>query len=1139
MALTSGVVFGQESYLKQAAELAELKQEQEAQYDQKEQRVQEYIEQHKISRSFISMEGTSYFIDYIDEWGKPVYIKTFNIDAAKSVGVDQLRQGGGLGVNLRGTGMTVGVWEVFGVMQSHQEFGNRVLTQDAASEIDNHATHVTGTIIAAGINPTAQGMAPEARALLYTANNDVAEMTGRAKPDQTSLLLSNHSYGLSLGWDFNNGSWSWNGNASISPDEDYRFGLYDAKSRDMDRLAFNAPYYLIVKSAGNDRNDVGDGSRPADGPYDIIGSWGNAKNILTVGAVEKIPNGYTGPQDVRISSFSSWGPTDDGRIKPDIVGVGVGLISPISTSEESYGSLSGTSMSAPNVTGSLALLQQLHKQETNNFMRSATLKALIIHTAHKATNSDGPDYRHGWGLLNAAGAAKHILDRDNLNNFMQERVLQEGETYEVAIHPVTGTKVTVTIAWTDPEGTPSPAVLDPTDLKLINDLDIRLVDDAGNEFMPYILEPDNPGRSAQRGDNFRDNVEKIELFNPEPRRYRVVVSHKNTLKNGQQAFSLLISQTAAYEDGDRRALYWIGGDGEWNNGANWSLSSGGSSANTVPLSTDRVVIDENSFSGNDQFISLSGNVEVFSFAWLNKSNNGISLNGHTLRSNDDLVVSSETFSVSTEGTFSVRGNGLFDLGPNSLPLLNLYFDAANANWAIPGFVDVNRIQLNRGNLSLAGAIGEIREIITSGTNAKALDLSGASISGLALFELGGSSLNIASDNSELTFISTNEASIVFSGKEFEGTFINPGGTLFVNTSDASIQRLEGLGIIEFLNSSRVDSLILEPGAQLVVDAGTVLSISQYWEINSSATNPVSIVSSSQSEVSTISIDTYEKFCFDHLNIDHVNYSGEGKVSIGLNSSTTNAVGWLAQTCDDVLFADFDVLYNCIEGMTYFINQSSGSITGYSWDFGNGKLATSENGYNQYTTAGPFNVSLTIANGGSVESVTRSISIIQPNPALNDNKIVQNENQLVSEKAGQAYQWFLDDELLEGETARIYQIGNLGGDFFVLTFNEGCNSISDSVTVEVTGIEDVILDESAAKEIYVYPVPVKQNLTVSWPETLRPNRLILLDLHGRSLYNEEIRSESNTFVVPMLSLPSGMYWLRLESDKGVYIRKVIK
>jgi len=63
---------------------------------------------------------------------------------------------------------------------------------------------------------------------------------------------------------------------------------------------------------------------------DAFGSiaWdANAKNILTVGAVEGIPGGYNRKEDVIMSSFSSWGPTDDGRIKPDLVADGVGVYS--------------------------------------------------------------------------------------------------------------------------------------------------------------------------------------------------------------------------------------------------------------------------------------------------------------------------------------------------------------------------------------------------------------------------------------------------------------------------------------------------------------------------------------------------------------------------------------------------------------------------------------------------------------------------------------------------------------------------------------------------------------------------------------------------------------------------------------------
>src|SRR5690606_23634167 len=88
----------------------------------------------------------------------------------------------------------------------------------------------------------------------------------------------------------------------------------------------------IVWAAGNDRSDTGDGSHPAppDGNggtgFDSIGPEGSAKNNITVGAVLKVPD-YTGPSSVVMSAFSSWGPTDDGRIKPDLVAAGVSIFS--------------------------------------------------------------------------------------------------------------------------------------------------------------------------------------------------------------------------------------------------------------------------------------------------------------------------------------------------------------------------------------------------------------------------------------------------------------------------------------------------------------------------------------------------------------------------------------------------------------------------------------------------------------------------------------------------------------------------------------------------------------------------------------------------------------------------------------------
>ncbi len=144
------------------------------------------------------------------------------------------------------------------------------------------------------------------------------------------------------------------------------------------------------------------------------------KILITVGAVNKVPS-YSGPESVQMSGFSSWGPTDDGRIKPDLVAAGVNLFSLSAANDSSYTTLSGTSMASPNVTGSLLLLQELYKNlHSGNFMRSSTLKALAIHTAKETGIYPGPDYSYGWGLLDDQAAAKLLLNQNDLDVVVKE-----------------------------------------------------------------------------------------------------------------------------------------------------------------------------------------------------------------------------------------------------------------------------------------------------------------------------------------------------------------------------------------------------------------------------------------------------------------------------------------------------------------------------------------------------------------------------------------------------------------------------------------------------------------------------------------------------------------------------------------------
>jgi hypothetical protein len=110
---------------------------------------------------------------------------------------------------------------------------------------------VAGTLIASGVVASAKGMANMAQLATHDWNSDNAEMTLAA---QNGLLVSNHSYGQIAGWHSSGGIWYWYGNPAISETLDWNFGFYNSKAQQWDNIAVNNPYYLIVKSAGNNRN---------------------------------------------------------------------------------------------------------------------------------------------------------------------------------------------------------------------------------------------------------------------------------------------------------------------------------------------------------------------------------------------------------------------------------------------------------------------------------------------------------------------------------------------------------------------------------------------------------------------------------------------------------------------------------------------------------------------------------------------------------------------------------------------------------------------------------------------------------------------------------------------------------------------
>ena len=470
---------------------------------------------------------------------EPIYRKTLNVNAAISNGANLLSPAP---YNLDGTGIRVGIWDQARVRSTHQELAGRVTVMDPTTSTSNndHATHVGGVVGATGIDANAKGMAPKVSLNSYDWNSDYTEMTqaGAALATDTSKIpLSNHSYGY---------------DSTVN-----EMGVYNSEPKNTDALANSLPYYLIFWAAGNSRvASVSQVALTSLGGHQSITYDALAKNVMTVGAVQDAVSGsMRSLSSATMTSFSSWGPCDDGRIKPDVVANGVDVYSCSSSGDTSYTSYSGTSQATPSAMGSAALLEQLYAREfSGQRMRASTLKGLMIHTADDLGNL-GPDYQYGWGLINVKAAADIILShkadlsRPKLIEGTFSKTKSGVETYANTYTFVWDgvSPIRATLAWTDPAGL-TQTMTDSRTPNLVRNLDLKIVSPDGTTNLPYVMPfvgtwtQASMSLPAIRGKNNVDNVEQVFLESPIAGTYTVSVVLDGTLSRGvSQAYSLIVT----------------------------------------------------------------------------------------------------------------------------------------------------------------------------------------------------------------------------------------------------------------------------------------------------------------------------------------------------------------------------------------------------------------------------------------------------------------------------------------------------------------------------------------------------------------------------------------------------------------------
>jgi len=405
-------------------------------------------------------------------------------------------------------------------------------------------------------------------------------------------------------------------------------------------------------------------------------------------------------------------------------------------------------------------------------------------------------------------------------------VLNNGQTFEMDLGtPKPGTKITATIAWTDPAGTPVSAAVNPTTLMLVNDLDLRLVDDIGAQTFPWTLAPASPSAAAiSTADNFRDNVEKIE-FNPLSRNYKLRVTNKGTLVGGQQAFSLILTYSSQVDP--RTAYYWrplgttsptIGG-GKWTDGAHWSLTSGGPAANAVPGPDDRVVFDENSFAGDVDTIvvKLPANASAYSLRWFAKETVDFSMSGNALTIGEDMTLLTNNITTSTVGTVNfvstnVNPNSI-DIGANALTKWTYNFNR-NSSWSLTGTGSVDKVILTQGKVTFSGSTVHLNQLSQTGVATKTVSFLSSSVQALQNMAVDFSGMTVQSDAlSALTILPTGTNTINVGTGGFPGLINMQGGDVTI-TGTAAVRSIQGNGTVRLNGGLTVSNLSLSGGSQL-------------------------------------------------------------------------------------------------------------------------------------------------------------------------------------------------------------------------------------------------------------------------------------------------------------------------------------
>ncbi|HUL51557.1 MAG TPA: S8 family serine peptidase, partial [Candidatus Nitrosotalea sp.] len=429
--------------------------------------------------------------------------------------------------DLSGAGVTVGIWDAGDVDASHGDLAGRVTLAESTGTPNPHSTHVAGilagdgtlSVAAGGQDRQWRGIATSAKIVSF--NNADPIPKHQLAIDQYDVILSQNSWGVRL--------IEFLGNCGL-------YGTYSSLSPEFDQLVTGlyGRRLNVIFAAGNLRNGL-DINSCGVGPYGTIGPPSTAKDILCVGAIAS--------DDNSMPVFSSWGPTEDGRLKPDLVAPGTQVTGDHGITSTSpggtYAVLQGTSMSAPVISGATALLVENHRSlYSGQNPLPSTIKGLLIHAAADLDDGApwyqrGPDYASGYGRVQIKDAVDQLRGGGFLIGEVDHGAVS---SYRLKVPEGAG-EIRLTLVWDDPAGLENAATA------LVNDLDLVVFDPDGVRHYPWTLDPLHPDAPAVR--TAEDHLNVIEQVVVDPPvgagDWTVQVVGHNVPVDAPQKFTLLFS----------------------------------------------------------------------------------------------------------------------------------------------------------------------------------------------------------------------------------------------------------------------------------------------------------------------------------------------------------------------------------------------------------------------------------------------------------------------------------------------------------------------------------------------------------------------------------------------------------------------